>query len=99
MAAMATPDLIEEVDLEQMFQADTPWCIIVSNDPVNLIDMVVTIFQRVLELEPEKAMEYTMRVHKEGSCTVYWGSEEECTTKAEQLMAHNLWARVEKAGN
>lgn len=99
MADLAQPDVIEEVDLKEMIQASNPWTVIVSNDPVNLIDVVAGVFQRVLEIPPEVAMEYTMKVHKEGRCAVFWGGEDECKLKAEQLMAYSLWVHVEKTGN
>lgn len=86
-------EIREEVSLE----TETPWQVIVSNDPVNLITLVCVVFQKVLNLDEATAMKYTMKVHNEGRCAVFWGSQEECQDKATILMGYHLWTHVEKA--
>lgn len=94
--ALAMPEIVEEV--ETFTQPDTPWQVVVSNDPVNLVSFVAMVFQKVLELDAETAMKYTMQVHNEGRAAVFSGKEEECRDKASALMSYNLWTHVEKSG-
>lgn len=96
---LAFPEVDERVEVSEEVSPDTPWQVVVSNDPVNLIDVVCVVFIKVLGLTEEVAMDYTMKVHNEGRCAVYWGSQEECTQKAEILMSYQLWTHIEKSGN
>ena len=92
----AFPDLEEVTSTSEEATPALPWKVIVSNDPVNLIPVVIVVLQRVLGISEELATEYTMRVHYEGRCVVFSGSEEECREKAEVLMSFQLWTHVEK---
>lgn len=94
--SVAFPDLEEATQVEDEVAPALPWKVIVSNDPVNLIPVVIVVFQRVLGVTEEVATEYTMKVHYEGKCVVFSGTEEECREKAELLMSFHLWTHVEK---
>lgn len=97
--SVAMPDVIEDIEVGtfEEIQGDKPWTVVVSNDPVNLVNVVQAVFQKVLKIDEATALKYTMKVHNEGKCTVYWGSQEECQSKAEELMSYQLWTHVEKA--
>lgn len=96
--AAALPEALEHVDTSLSVSHDTPWQVVVSNDPVNLVQMVAKIFERVLGMEPSVAMKHTMEVHNNGRSAVYSGTQQECTIVAEKLMAFQLWTHIEKAG-
>lgn len=97
--AIAFPEVDEAVEVGEEVSPATPWQVVVSNDPVNLINVVCMVFMKVLGLDEGTAMKYTMKVHEEGKCAVFWGSQEECIEKAEILMGFQLWTHVEKAGS
>ena len=96
----AFPSINEKEKVEELIELeeDLPWQVIVSNDPVNLISVVCLLFEKILDLDHDTAMRYTMKVHNEGRCAVYWGSQEDCELKAKQLMSFQLWTHIEKAG-
>lgn len=94
--SVAHPEM--DVDQEIFVIPDTPWQVVVSNDPVNLISVVAQVFHKVLGVSKETAMEYTLKVHKEGRCAVFSGTQEDCEAKAEVLMSYQLWTHVEKSG-
>lgn len=94
--SIAFPDLEEVTETFEEVSPALPWKVIVSNDPVNLIPVVIIVFQKVLNISEELATEYTRKVHYEGRCAVFFGSQEECQAKAEILMSYHLWTHVEK---
>lgn len=95
--ALALPEVDEVVEVGEEVSPDTPWQVVVSNDPVNLINVVCMIFMKILGLDEATAMKYTMTVHNEGRCAVYWGDKEDCQEKAKILMGFQLWTHIEKA--
>lgn len=92
----AEPLTTDKVEVEEREATSTPWRVVVSNDPINLFTVVTAVFQSVLQVSHEVALEYTRKVHFEGRCIVFHGGQEECQGIAEQLMAHQLWTHVEK---
>lgn len=76
---------------------DTPWNVIVHNDPVNLMSYVTRIFRLVFGYPREKAEMHMMEVHTRGRSIVWTGSREKAEFYVQQLHTHLLLATVERS--
>ena len=76
---------------------DTPWNVVVHNDPVNLMTYVTRIFMKVLGHPRERAERHMMEVHQKGRSIVWNGVREQAENYVQQLHAHLLLATVEKS--
>jgi len=90
------PDTVEELLGGTDERPDTPWVVIVWNDPVNTIDYVILVFQKLFGFSRAKASRLTMQVHHEGKAVVAAGSREKCEADVARLHAHGLWATMQK---
>jgi ATP-dependent Clp protease adaptor protein ClpS len=93
MSSLATPENLtaEKAGL------DTPWNVVVHNDPVNLMSYVALIFRRVLGFSKEKAEKHMLEVHHKGRSIVWTGAREKAELFVEQLHSHLLLATLEQA--
>ena len=89
------PDTVEELLREDVVEEDVPWIVIVWNDPVNLMDYVVYVFQKLFGYSREKATQLMLQVHYEGKAVVAAGTREKCEIDVARLHAHGLWATME----
>jgi ATP-dependent Clp protease adaptor protein ClpS len=94
-AATIVPDTVEELLHEEHVEEDVPWIVIVWNDPVNLMDYVVFVFQKLFGYSREKATHLMYQVHYEGKAVVTSGTREKCEIDVARLHAHGLWATME----
>jgi ATP-dependent Clp protease adaptor protein ClpS len=76
---------------------DTPWNVIVHNDPVNLMSYVTRVFRQVFGYPREKAERHMMEVHNNGRSVVWSGSREKAEFYVQQLHTHLLLATVERS--
>ena len=72
------PDTVEELLGDEVVEPDVPWIVIVWNDPVNLMDYVVFVFQKLFGYSREKATHLMHQVHHEGKAVVASGTREKC---------------------
>jgi ATP-dependent Clp protease adaptor protein ClpS len=89
------PDTVEELLRDEDVSPDVPWIVIVWNDPVNLMDYVVYVFQKLFGYSREKATHLMYQVHHEGKAVVASGTREKCEIDVARLHAHGLWATME----
>ena len=89
------PDTIEELLRDDEVEPDVPWVVIVWNDPVNLMDYVVYVFQKLFGYSREKATTLMRQVHYEGKAVVASGTREKCEIDVARLHSHGLWATME----
>ena len=89
------PVEVQEPALEELTVTDKPWIVIVWNDPVNLMDYVVYVFQKLFGYSRKKATKLMRQVHEEGKAAVADGTREECEANVARLHAHGLWATME----
>jgi ATP-dependent Clp protease adaptor protein ClpS len=89
------PDTVEELRRDDVVEEDVPWIVIVWNDPVNLMDYVVYVFQKLFGYSREKATHLMLQVHHEGKAVVAAGTREKCEIDVARLHAHGLWATME----
>lgn len=94
---MANPDLLESPETELLRQLDTPWLVIVHNDPVNLMSYVTMVFRRVFGWNVERAEQHMMEVHTKGRSVVWSGGKEQAELFVQRLHGFLLLATMEKA--
>ena len=81
-------------ETEEEAVIDRPWITIVWNDPVNLMDYVTYVFQRVFGYSKPKAEKLMLDVHHKGKAVVAAGARESMERNAETLHGYGLWATV-----
>jgi ATP-dependent Clp protease adaptor protein ClpS len=96
---MAAPQIspVETPDIEDVPEADRPWLTIVHNDPVNLMNYVTWVFQKLFGYNREKAEKLMLDVHHKGRAIVSSGPRERMEHDASRLHAYGLWATVDKS--
>ena len=85
---LTRPETHEQTALDQ------PWLTIVWNDPINLMDYVTYVFQRVFGYAKPKAEKLMLDVHHKGKAVVAAGAREAMERNAEPLHGYGLWATV-----
>ncbi|MBP9115153.1 MAG: ATP-dependent Clp protease adapter ClpS [Acidimicrobiia bacterium] len=91
-----TPVPVVESDFDLESLLDTPWVVIVWNDPVNLMSYVTHVLQKLFGYSKEKATELMNQVHVEGKAVVSSGRRLECENDVSRLHGHGLWATMQK---
>ena len=94
--ARGAPTTIEAPVDESRVDTDTPWIVIVWNDPVNLMNYVVFVLQKLFGYSKEKATRLMLEVHHEGKSAVAHGTREKAETDVSRLHAHGLWATIQR---
>jgi len=92
VALILTPPWVEA--LPSYGSYSSPWIVIVWNDPVNLMDYVVLVFQKVFGYSRAKATRLMLQVHNEGKAVVSSGTREKAEHDVSRLHAHGLWATM-----
>jgi ATP-dependent Clp protease adaptor protein ClpS len=93
--ATTLPTEIDEPIVEDVVVPDTPWVVIVWNDPVNLMSYVVFVFQKLFGYSREKATKLMLDVHHKGKAAVSTGTREKAEADVYRLHAHGLWATMQ----
>jgi|SRR3989440_10883411 len=75
--------------------ADRPWVVIVWNDPINLMDYVTFVFQKLFGYSKEKATKLMLDVHHKGRAVVSNGTREKAELDVFRLHEHGLWATMQ----
>ena len=74
---------------------DRPWVVIVWNDPINLMDYVTFVFQKLFGYSREKATKLMLDVHQKGRAVVSNGTREKAELDVFRLHEHGLWATMQ----
>ena len=90
------PETIIKTETKEETSLDSPWCVIVLNDPVNLMNYVVMVFKRVLGFDDSKATKHMREVHEKGRSVVWTGEREKAENFAFQLQHWHLQTILEK---
>ncbi len=90
------PSTIEAPVEETVVGTDTPWLVIVWNDPVNLQNYVVMVLQKLFGYSLEKATRLMLEVHNDGKSVVSHGTRERAEIDVARLHAAGLWATMER---
>lgn len=92
--AVENPQLEEETRTEQA--TDTPWQVVVHNDPVNLMSYVTVVFQKVFGHSREQAEKHMLEVHQKGRSILWSGVRERAELYVQQLHGYLLLATLER---
>lgn len=84
------PDVIDVVDL------DTPWVVLVWNDPINLMSYVTFVLQKLFGYSKQEATTLMLQVHHEGKAVVSTGSRSDAERDVFRLHEHGLWATMQQ---
>ena len=82
-------------ELENILAADTPWNVIVWNDPVNLMSYVSAVFREYFGYSAARAEELMMAVHTRGRATVSTGVRERIEADVMAMHSYGLRATIE----
>ncbi len=85
------------LEAEPEIQQDTPWHVMVYDDPVNLMTYVTKVLQRVFGYSSDKASILMMEVHNAGESIVWTGEREKAELYVQQLQGFQLRASLRKA--
>ena len=93
---MTAPIEIESPDQDTSLELDTPWAVIVWNDPINLMQYVTYVLQKLFGYSLDKATALMLDVHNIGRAVVATGTREKAELDVFRLHEHGLWATMEQ---
>lgn len=76
---------------------DTPWNVVVWDDPVNLMSYVVYVLQKVFGYNRSLARKLMLEVHNEGKSLVATEDREQAELHVHQLHTYGLQATLRKS--
>lgn len=94
-APTTAPTEVDEPDLGEVTDIDTPWIVLVWNDPINLMSYVTWVLQKLFGYNRDKATRLMLDVHHKGRAVVANGSREKCELDVFRLHEHGLWATMQ----
>ncbi|HET9092622.1 MAG TPA: ATP-dependent Clp protease adapter ClpS [Acidimicrobiales bacterium] len=92
------PVEVERPKVDESVRVEHPWLVIVWNDPINLMNYVTYVFQKLFGYSREKAHRLMMDVHTKGRAVVSSGPKERAELDVARLHQHGLWATMEQSG-
>jgi ATP-dependent Clp protease adaptor protein ClpS len=95
MAPGTAPAELDQPDVGEDAATDTPWIVLVWNDPINLMSYVTFVFQKLFGYSLEKATSLMLDVHHKGRAVVSNGSREKCEMDVFRLHEYGLWATMQ----
>ena len=98
---MTNPSTIEREELAQDSEVapDTPWVVLVWNDPINLMSYVSWVFRKLFGYSKDKADLLMLDVHEKGRAVVSNGPREKAELDVFRLHEHGLWATMQRDGS
>ena len=87
---------VSEPAIEEEWEYDRPWVVIVWNDPINLMSYVTLVFQKLFGYSLAQATKLMLQVHNEGKAVVSSGNREKSELDVSRLHAHGLWATMQQ---
>jgi ATP-dependent Clp protease adaptor protein ClpS len=89
------PVEVREPDVGEDLDVQTPWIVLVWNDPINLMSYVTYVFKKLFGYSDEKATALMLDVHHKGRAVVANGTREKCELDVFRLHEHGLWATMQ----
>ncbi|MCS7091315.1 MAG: ATP-dependent Clp protease adapter ClpS [Verrucomicrobiota bacterium] len=86
-----------EVSDRPRAETDPGWLVVCWNDPVNYMDYVTHVFQKVFGWSRQKAEYHMLQVHHQGRSVLTRESLEKAEHYVHQLQSYNLHATLERA--
>ncbi len=93
---MTAPVEVEQPDVETTHDPDRPWVVIVWNDPINLMDYVTFVLQKLFGYSLAEAEQLMWDVHTKGRAVVSNGTREQAELDVFRLHEHGLWATMQQ---
>ena len=90
------PSQVLEPDTGTEEGIDTPWVVIVWNDPINLMDYVTFVLQKLFGYSLADAEQLMWDVHTKGRAVVSNGTREQAELDVFRLHEHGLWATMQQ---
>lgn len=97
MPSIATPERPAVQETDPALQLETPWHVIIHNDPVNLMSYVSHVIRKIFGYPEKEAQRMMLQVHQEGRSRVWTGNREKAEHYVRELHGHQLLATLEKA--
>ncbi len=94
--ASTTPGSVGQRHGEETGSTQRPWVTIVWDDPVNLMNYVTYVFQKLFGYSEPHATKLMMQVHTEGKAVVSSGTRESMEVDVTKLHAAGLWATMQQ---
>ena len=98
MSTLTAPAEVEvhEPSIEEDWQEERPWVVIVWNDPINLMSYVTLVLQKLFGYSLQQATKLMLQVHNDGKAVVSSGNREKSELDVARLHAHGLWATMQQ---
>lgn len=93
----AQPGTIEIEESKPKSKLDPGFLVVCWNDPINLMDYVTHVFQRVFGWERKKAERHMLEVHEQGKSILTRDSLEKAEHYVHQLQKYSLTATLERS--
>ena len=93
---LVLPDIGLEADTESKEELEPGYLVICWNDPVNLMDYVTHVFQKVFGWSKQKAEFHMLQVHNQGKSVLIRESLEKAEHYVHQLHKYTLHATMER---
>lgn len=95
MSSTAPLDVLEP-DTDDAVDVDTPWIVLVWNDPINLMSYVTFVLRKLFGYSKDEATKLMLQVHHEGKAVVSSGTRAEAERDVFRLHEHGLWATMQQ---
>jgi ATP-dependent Clp protease adaptor protein ClpS len=95
-SAPTRPGTSSVLETDEVEATDAPWVTLVWDDPVNLMNYVTYVFQKLFGYSEPHATKLMMQVHNEGKAVVSAGSREAMEVDVSKLHAAGLWATMQQ---
>jgi ATP-dependent Clp protease adaptor protein ClpS len=92
---LLAPVEVDEPTSDDDAVADRPWVVIVWNDPINLMDYVTFVLQKLFGYSRDHAEKLMLDVHHKGRAVVSNGTREKAELDVFRLHEHGLWATMQ----
>lgn len=98
MTSLSTLSPVEtrSPDLDEDLGTERPWIVLVWNDPINTMDYVTLVFQKLFGYSRQKAETLMLDVHEKGRAVVSTGKREKAEIDVLRLHEHGLWATMQQ---
>ena len=95
---MSGGDVITEEETKTDQALESPWNVVVHNDPINLMEYVTKVFMRLFGFSRAKAEIHMLEVHQKGKSIVWSGAREKAEFYVQQLHTYLLMSTMERSG-
>ena len=96
VSSSPSPAEVDDPEVGSVPDHDTPWILLVWNDPINLMSYVTFVLQKLFGYSKEKATALMLDVHHKGRAVVSTGSREKAELDVYRLHENGLWATMQQ---